>query len=170
VALLETGRQDEAEQMLAALLARDPEMAATHFGQGVALLRRGDDRRALQFFREALRLNPMAGEDVAGFIRIARERGKAYRLMSRYGDWLRRLPDEENRGFGALVPGVRWLRSKARENPLLYFLLLPFDLVYMLFGAFAGLSFILLAVILRLSFWVRGVINLRRGGLDARIF
>jgi tetratricopeptide (TPR) repeat protein len=162
VSLLETGRQDEAEQMLAALLARDPEMAATHFSQGVALLRRGDAQQALQFFREALRLNPMAGDEAAGFIQIAREKSKAYHLMSRYGNWLRRLPDEENRGFGALIPGVRWLRGKARENPLLFFLLLPLDLVYMVFGAFAGLCFILLAAILRLGFWIKDMVSARK--------
>lgn len=151
VALLEMGRQDEAERVLAALLARDPEMASTHFSQGLALLRRGDDQQALQFFREALRLNPMAGEEAAGLVQIARERGKAYRLISRYDAWLQQLPEEENRGFGAIIPGVRRLRGKAREKPLLYFLLLPLDLTYMAVGALAGLLFILLAAILRLS-------------------
>ncbi len=45
-------------QTLGSALANDPENALTHANQGWALLHRGDHERALEHFREALRIDP----------------------------------------------------------------------------------------------------------------
>ena len=70
MALVQLGRKDEAAATLGSALADDPENALTHANQGWALLHQGDHAKALEHFREALRLDPElrmgAGRDRRG--------------------------------------------------------------------------------------------------------
>src|SRR5262249_17165646 len=54
----EVGRGDEAGRALEDALAQGPENALTHANRGWTALQRGDSKKALEHFREALRLDP----------------------------------------------------------------------------------------------------------------
>jgi tetratricopeptide (TPR) repeat protein len=58
LALTQLGRKDEASATIADALQRSPENSMTHANQGWALLHRNDPQKALEHFREALRLDP----------------------------------------------------------------------------------------------------------------
>ena len=58
MALVKLGRSAEADTTLESTLARDPENALSHANQGWALLHQGQTKKALEHFREALRLEP----------------------------------------------------------------------------------------------------------------
>ncbi len=58
MALVKLGRKAEAGADDRAALLRDPENALTHANQGWALLEQGDHGKALEHFREALRIDP----------------------------------------------------------------------------------------------------------------
>src|SRR5436190_20189123 len=58
IALVRLGRKAEAGATIDAALARNPENAVTHANQGWTLLHQGQAEKALEHFREALRLDP----------------------------------------------------------------------------------------------------------------
>jgi tetratricopeptide (TPR) repeat protein len=90
MALVQLGRKDEAEQTLGSALANNPEDALTHANQGWALLHRGDHARALEHFREALRIDPELDWARIGIIEALKARHLIYRLMLRFFLWMGR--------------------------------------------------------------------------------
>lgn len=52
------GRLDEAIKQYRKALARQPDLAITHFNLGDAYLRRGNHNRAVQAFQSALAMQP----------------------------------------------------------------------------------------------------------------
>ena len=71
-------------------LANDPENALTHANQGWALLHRGDHAKALEHFREALRIDPELDWARAGIVEALKARHLIYRLMLRFFLWIGR--------------------------------------------------------------------------------
>jgi len=58
MALVKLGRRTEAGQAIDTALARNPDSAFTHANQGWTFLEANDPQKALEHFREALRLDP----------------------------------------------------------------------------------------------------------------
>ena len=58
MALVKLGRKAEAGVTIDAALAKNPDNSITHANQGWTLLEKGDPKKALEHFREALRLDP----------------------------------------------------------------------------------------------------------------
>ena len=90
MALVQLGRKDEAQQTLGSALANDPENALTHANQGWALLHRGDHAKALEHFREALRIDPELDWARAGIVEALKARHLIYRVMLRFFLWMGR--------------------------------------------------------------------------------
>ena len=90
MALVQLGRKEEAAIALGSALADDPENAVTHANQGWALLHRGDHLKALEHFREALRLDPDLEWARAGIVEALKARYLIYRLMLAYFLWMGR--------------------------------------------------------------------------------
>ncbi len=90
MALVQLGRKEEAAVALGSALADDPENAVTHANQGWALLHRGDHLKALEHFREALRLDPDLDWARAGIVEALKARYLIYRLMLGYFLWMGR--------------------------------------------------------------------------------
>ncbi len=90
MALVQLGRKDEAEATLGSALADDPENALTHANQGWALLHRGDHLRALEHFREALRIDPDLDWARAGIVEALKARHFIYRWMLYFFLWMGR--------------------------------------------------------------------------------
>ena len=98
LALVQLGRKDEAVQALGSALADDPENALTHANQGWALLHQSDHVRALDHFREALRLDPDLEWARVGIVEALKARSPIYRQMLRFFLWM-----------GRLGPTARWM-------------------------------------------------------------
>ena len=90
MALVQLGRKDEADHTLGSALANDPENALTHANQGWAFLHRGDHERALEHFREALRIDPELDWARIGIVEALKARYLIYRFMLRFFLWMSR--------------------------------------------------------------------------------
>ncbi len=58
MAMVKLGRKAEAGATIDAALAKNPDNAITHANQGWTLLEKGEPKKALEHFRESLRLDP----------------------------------------------------------------------------------------------------------------
>lgn len=91
MALNRLGREDEAGEALEDALAQDPENAFTHANQGWTALQRGDATKALEHFRESLRLDPTNDWARSGMVEALKARYFVYRLMLKYYFFMSRL-------------------------------------------------------------------------------
>jgi tetratricopeptide (TPR) repeat protein len=91
MALNQLGRGEEAGRALRNALAQDPENAFTHANQGWTALQNGEAGKALEHFRESLRLNPTNDWARSGMVEALKARYLAYRLMLRYQFFMARL-------------------------------------------------------------------------------
>jgi len=139
MALIQLGRKAEAGATIGTALARDPENAVTHANQGWALLQQGEHRRALEHFREALRLNPELEWAREGIVEALKARHFFYRIMLQYFFWMSRL------GRGAqwgIIIGA-YVLSRFLSGPLLW--------LYVAFALMTWLSPALFNLLLRLN-------------------
>jgi Flp pilus assembly protein TadD len=150
LALVNMGKEDEADRTIEAALACDPENATTHANQGWALLHRGGHQQALTHFREALRLNPMSDWARQGIVEALKARNVVYRLVLRYFLWMSRLTTAEQWGAVAAVSGARRaMHVIAHQAPILYVIVLPISLVYFFFAVLTWTARPLFALLLR---------------------
>src|SRR5581483_9313344 len=96
-ALVQLGRRAEAGATMEGALARDPDNAASHANQGWTLLHAGDPKKAMDHFRESLRLDPAGDWAKAGIVEALKARNVVYGLMLRYFLFM-----------GRLSGGARW--------------------------------------------------------------
>jgi tetratricopeptide (TPR) repeat protein len=151
-ALVNLGDKAAAAATLGEALARRPDDAYTHANQGWSLLHRGDPHKALEHFREALRLDPEMDWARAGIVESLKARNFVYRWMLAYFLWMSRLQ-----------PGVRWalvvvaffgnqiVGRIAQQSPLLAVVLLPVLLAYFAFVLMSWLADSLYNLLLRLD-------------------
>lgn len=114
MALVKLGRRAEAGAALGDALSRDPEDALTHANQGWTLLEQSQPDKALEHFREALRLEPNLDWAREGIVAALKARNFVYRQMLRYFLWMRRLSGRAQWGviLGLLI-AQRILTSSA---------------------------------------------------------
>jgi tetratricopeptide (TPR) repeat protein len=132
-ALTNLGRKDEAEATIRGILERDPEDAFSHANQGWTALHQSDPNKALEHFREALRLEPDLEWAQAGMVEALKARYFLYRWMLRFFLWMGSLG---NRWQWAIILGLlffnRSLGTIANQFPWAAPYLLP--LQFLLFG------------------------------------
>lgn len=152
MALVRLGRRREAGQTIEAALARDPEDALTHANEGWRLLHTGEAQKALEHFREALRLEPTLEWARLGIVEAMKARNIVYRWMLRYFLWMARLSPAVQWGlvFGAWM-GQRFLRGLAKAYPPLAPWVWPVVYVYLGFVALTWLAEPLSNLALRMS-------------------
>ena len=135
MALTKLGRRAEAGATMAEALARDPDDAFTHANRGWGLLHEGDPKRALEHFREALRLEPNLEFARAGMIEAIKARYWLYRQVLGYFLWMSRLSPQARWG---IIVGLLVLQqvtaSVARTNPELRPVLEPLLIGYVAFA------------------------------------
>lgn len=134
MALVKLDRRAEAGATIDATLARDPENADTHANQGWALLEGGDHTRALDHFREALRLDPDNEWARQGIVEALKSKHRLYALMLRYFFWMSRL--EPRTQWMVIVGGYmgnRMLSALSRSSPALAPVVLPLQIIYVVF-------------------------------------
>jgi tetratricopeptide (TPR) repeat protein len=91
MALVKLGRRAEAGATIGEALRRDPEEALTHANQGWTLLEQNQPQKAMEHFREALRLEPNLEWARQGIVEALKARHWLYRQMLRYFLWMGRL-------------------------------------------------------------------------------
>ncbi len=118
MALVKMGCKELAGATIDAALARDPDNAVTHANMGWTLLEKNDPAKALEHFREALRLDPTSEWARLGIIEALKARHLVYRLMLRYFLWMAKLSGKMQWGviIGAYLL-YRVLRGWAKANP-----------------------------------------------------
>jgi tetratricopeptide (TPR) repeat protein len=135
------GRETEARASVELALSIDPESETAHTNRGWLALMAGRQDEALDFFRTALRLDPLNEPARKGFLAALKSRNPLYKGLVRYSLWSNRLSHTEALAF---VFGLAWLTSllgmAAQAFPPLYLLYLPWRILYRLFVYFSWLS------------------------------
>ncbi|MEM7725648.1 MAG: tetratricopeptide repeat protein [Cyanobacteria bacterium P01_A01_bin.45] len=92
LALSQLGQKEEAIAMAENAISQSPQDAAAYATSGWILLNHGQNpQKALEYFREALRLNPNFEWARQGIIEALKAKNLVYRLMLRYFAWSSRL-------------------------------------------------------------------------------
>jgi len=160
VALTHLGRRADAASVVAGALERDPDDALTHANQGWTYLHNNDPKRAMDHFREALRLDPTNEWARAGIVEAMKARNPIYRFMLAYFLWMSRL---SGRAQSAIVLGGWFgqsaLRSAARTNPEIGPFVWPIIILYAIFVWMTWLSVPLFNLLLRLSRYGRHALS-----------
>jgi tetratricopeptide (TPR) repeat protein len=160
IALVHLGRRAEAAGAVQGALDRDPANTTTHANQGWNYLHHNDPNRALEHFREALRLDP--GNDWArsGIVEAMKARNPIYRVMLAYFLWMARLSGRTQMAivFGGWI-GQRFLRGAAATNPALAPYVMPIIILYAVFVWMTWLASPLFNLTLRLSRYGRHALS-----------
>ncbi|MEZ4731633.1 MAG: tetratricopeptide repeat protein [Caldilineaceae bacterium] len=152
MALNKLGRRGESVGALDAALYRDPENALTHANQGWIALEQNEHQKAMEHFREALRLNPELTWARSGILEALKARNLVYRWLLQYFLWMARMGPRLLWGviLGAYF-GNQILRGIARTNPALAPFLTPIIMLYLLFVYLTWTGKTLFNLLLRLD-------------------
>lgn len=152
MAMVKLGRKAEAGATIDAALAKNPDNAVTHANQGWTLLERGDPKKALEHFREALRLDPENEWARHGIVEALKARNLLYALMLRYFLWMSKL--SHNAQWGIIIGGYignRILGGMARSNPEFAPWILPLRVLYVTFAVLTWTAYPMFNLMLRLN-------------------
>src|SRR5690242_18623751 len=135
IALVKLGRKSEAGATIDAALAKNPDSAITHANQGWTFLEKGEPKKALEHFREALRLDPENEWARQGTVEALKARNIIYAAMLKYFLWMSRF---SKRGQWVIILGAfignRLLAALAASNPDLAPWVLPLRILYICFA------------------------------------
>jgi tetratricopeptide (TPR) repeat protein len=152
MAMVKLGRKAEAGATIDAALAKAPENANTHANQGWTLLERGDSKRALEHFREALRLDPSNEWARHGIVEALKARNVIYAVMLKYFLLMSKL----SRGaqWGIILGGYfgsQFLVSLSQSNPSVAPWILPLRVLYITFAVLTWIAYPMFNLLLRLN-------------------
>src|SRR5262249_19742642 len=129
MALVKLGRPAEAGATIDAALARDPENALSHANQGWAYLERNEPAKALEHFREALRLDPTSAWARMGVLSALKARNPVYRVMLQFFLWTAKLSRQAQWALLlSFILGQSLLRSIGQSYPALAPVVYPIGL------------------------------------------
>jgi tetratricopeptide (TPR) repeat protein len=152
IALVKLGRKAEAGLTIDAALARNPDNAVTHANQGWTLLEKGDSKKALEHFREALRLDADNAWARQGIIEALKARNIIYAVMLKYFFFMGKLSKRAQ--WGVVLGGYfgsRALSAIAKANPNLSPWILPIIILYVVFVLMTWIADPFFNLMLRLS-------------------
>ncbi|MBX3401187.1 MAG: tetratricopeptide repeat protein [Gemmataceae bacterium] len=104
VALTKLGRKSEAASTLEGALEKNPEDAYSHANRGWTLLHENEPNKAIEHFRESLRLDPTSAWAKEGMLEALRARSWFYRRVLQYLLWMSRFPPRVQ--FGLIISMV----------------------------------------------------------------
>lgn len=152
IALVKLGRREEAGATIDAALARDPDDPVTHANQGWTLLHAGQPRKAMEHFREALRLDPTSDWARAGIVEAMKAKNPLYRWLLAYFLWAARL---DRRVLWGLIVGfwfgARFLNQLGDRMPAAKPFVLPVIAAYAAFALLTWVGAPLANLMLRLD-------------------
>jgi tetratricopeptide (TPR) repeat protein len=152
MAMVKLDRRADAGRTIDAALARAPEDSFTHANQGWMLLHDGNPNKAMEHFRESLRLDPTNEWARQGIVEALKARYFIYSIMLKWFLWMSKL---EPRTQWLIVIagwfGARALRATAKANPQLGPFIYPVLILYMAFVLMTWIASPLFNLILRLN-------------------
>ncbi|HEX5270496.1 MAG TPA: tetratricopeptide repeat protein [Gemmataceae bacterium] len=152
MALTRLGRTEEAAAAVGSALAREPENALGHANLGWNYLHQGDRTKALEHFREALRIDPTDDYAKHGLVEALKARYRLYGLMLRYFLWMGRQSAKLQWVIIlGLFFGMRVLRTVADQNPPLRPWVEPLQIAYLVFAVMTWVASPLFNLLLRLN-------------------
>jgi tetratricopeptide (TPR) repeat protein len=134
-ALFKLDKKMEAFSTIHEALNQDPENDYTHTNMGWGLLEKGDHKKALEHFREALKLNPENENAKAGLVEGLKARYLFYRVFLKYAFWIGNLKGKLQ--WAVILGfyfGSKILRVIANENQALAPFITPIIILYTLFA------------------------------------
>jgi len=152
MAMVKLGRKAEAGATIDAALAKNPDNAFTHANQGWTLLEHGDPKKALEHFREALRLDPENDWARQGIVEALKARNIIYAVMLKYFLWMSRFSPRVQ--WAIILGGYfgnRLLSGLAASNPGLAPWLMPLRILYVAFALMTWVADPLFNLMLRLN-------------------
>jgi tetratricopeptide (TPR) repeat protein len=159
-ALAQLGRKIDADAAVEAALQRAPENAFTHANRGWTLLEQGNPQKAMEHFREALRLDPTMDWARQGIVESLKAKHFIYRWMLMYFLWMSRLSRQVQWGIilGGYF-GYRFLDNLAEENPAFNVVARPVLIAYIIFALLTWLAVPLFNTLLRFNQYGRLVLS-----------
>lgn len=152
MALVKLGRRDAAAESLQGALERDPDDAWTHANMGWTLIEQGQHAKALEHFREALRLEPGLEMAREGIVTAMKARHFIYRPLFSYFLWVQKLGE---RLSWALFIGsylcIRFLFGLKEDHPEWSGAIMALIILYMAFAFSTWLADPLFNLSLRLN-------------------
>ncbi|MCW3110086.1 MAG: Tetratricopeptide 2 repeat-containing protein [Segetibacter sp.] len=134
-ALLKLNRKEDSFSTIEGALAQDPNNAYTHSNYGWGLLEKGDHKKALEHFREALKNNPNLGHAQAGMAQALKAKYLFYRLFLKYAFFMGNLAKKNQ---WAVIIGfylaTRLLNLLAKTYESLQPVLVPFMILIAIFA------------------------------------
>jgi tetratricopeptide (TPR) repeat protein len=134
-ALYKLDRKEDAYHAIQEALSQDPENDATHTNIGWSLLEQGDHKKALEHFREALRINASNNYAKAGMVEGLKARYWFYRMFLKYAFWISNM---KSKGQWAVILGlyfgIKILGYIADNNPTLALFITPIIYLYIAFA------------------------------------
>ncbi|HUY89935.1 MAG TPA: tetratricopeptide repeat protein [Pirellulales bacterium] len=152
MSLVKLGRKAQAGATIDAALARNPENALTHANQGWTLLEQRQPVKAMEHFREALRLDPELEWARQGIVEAMKAKNVVYRAMLGYFLWMAKLPPRVQ--WGVIIGGyfgMQLLDGFGRNHPDLAPWLLPVKIAYLAFAIMTWVADPLFNLLLRLN-------------------
>jgi tetratricopeptide (TPR) repeat protein len=152
IALVKLGRREEAGATIDAALRKAPENSVTHANQGWTLLEKGESKKALEHFKESLRLNPENEWARQGIVEALKARHFIYAVMLKYFLWMSRLSRQAQWGvlIGAYL-GNRFLSLMGNAKPEWRPWFLPIQITYLCFMLMTWIASPLFNLLLRLN-------------------
>lgn len=141
MALVKLGRKAEAGVTIEQTLARDPDDAFSHANQGWTLLEQGQRKKAMEHFRESLRLDPTNDWAKAGLVEAIKAGNPIYAVMLKYFLWTQKLSDGAR--WGILLGGYfgsRFLAGLSASNPAWSPWIMPIRALYIAFALLTWLA------------------------------
>lgn len=129
-ALNKLDRSEESFKTIQGALREDPNDPYTHANYGWGLLEKGDHKKALEHFKEALKNDPTFSYAQSGMLEALKAANPIYRTFLSYSFWMNNLTSKYQ---WAVIIGfyvvVRLLRSLAQNNESLQPYLIPLIIV-----------------------------------------
>ncbi|MDB5013695.1 MAG: Tetratricopeptide 2 repeat-containing protein [Daejeonella sp.] len=125
-ALMKLDRKEDSFITIEGALREDPNNAYTHANYGWNLLEKGDSKKALVHFGEALKNDPSSGYAQAGMMEALKANNFIYKGFLKYSFWISSLTSKYQ--WGVILGfyfGTKFLRALADSNATLRPFLLP---------------------------------------------
>ena len=152
ISLVKLGKTTDAGTVIKTALKRNPEDEVTHANMGWALLEQRQPNKAMEHFREALRLNPELEWARLGIVEAMKARYLIYRLMLSFFLWMMKL--SRNAQWGVLIGGYVGFRTLVhwqQNNPEWTLWLIPLIVTYVAFALMTWIASPLFNLALRLN-------------------
>ena len=160
MAQVKLGDKSGAASTIDQALQRRPDDPVAHANQGWVLLEQGNPKKAVEHFREALRLKPDFEWARQGIVAALKAHNPIYRVMLGWFLWMAKLPSQARWGIiiGGYV-GYRFLRDVARKTPEWAPWIWPVLIAYIIFAVMTWLVDPFFNLMLRLHPWGRHALS-----------